>query len=122
MDPAETRATRVGAGGRKNQTLETKELAPGKKNAARLGAHIVFADESGFLLIPTVVRTWAPRGKTPIHRHRQGRRDKISVISGISLSPKRHRLGLYYLLFFENIANEEVCVFLRALLRHLRGP
>src|SRR5256884_4433631 len=97
-------------------------MAPGKKNAARLGAHIVFADESGFLLIPSVVRTWAPRGKTPIHRHRQGRRDKISVISGISLSPKRHRLGLYYLLFFENIAHEEVCVFLRALLRHLRGP
>ena len=97
-------------------------MGAGKKNAARLGAHIVFADESGFLLIPTVVRTWAPRGKTPIHRHRQGRRDKISVISGISLSPKRHRLGLYYLLFFENIAHEEVCVFLRALLRHLRGP
>lgn len=44
------------------------------------------------------------------------------MISGISVSPKRHRLGLSYLLFFENIAQEEVCVFLRALLRHLRGP
>src|SRR5437868_8779263 len=122
MDPAETRATRVGAGGRKNQTLETKELAPGKKNAARLGAHIVFADESGFLLIPSVVRTWAPEGQTPIHRHRQGRRDKISVISGISLSPQRQQLGLYYLLFYDNIGQEEVCVFLQELLRHLRGP
>jgi transposase len=97
-------------------------LAAGKKNAARLGAHIVFADESGFLLIPTVVRTWAPQGETPIHRHRQGRRDKVSVISGISISPKRHRLGLYYLLFFENIGQQEVCAFLRALLRHLCGP
>jgi hypothetical protein len=86
-----------------------------------LGAHIVFADESGFLLIPSVVRTWAPEGQTPIHRHRQGRRDKISVISGISLSPKRHQLGLYYLLFFDNIGQQEVCVFLRELLRHLRG-
>jgi len=57
-----------------------------------------------------------------VHRHRQGRRDRISVISGISLSPKRHHLGLYYLLFFENIGQEEVCVFLRELLRHLRGP
>ncbi len=57
-----------------------------------------------------------------MHRHRQGRRDRISVISGISLSPKRHHLGLYYLLFFENIGQEEVCVFLRELLRHLRGP
>jgi len=73
-------------------------------------------------LIPSVVRTWAPEGQTPIHRHRQGRRDKISVISGISLSPQRQQLGLYYLLFFDNIGQEEVCVFLRELLRHLRGP
>lgn len=87
-----------------------------------MGAHIVFADESGFLLIPSVVRTWAPEGQTPIHRHRQGRRDKISVTSGISLSPKRQRLGLYYLLFFDNIGQEEVCIFLREVLRHLRGP
>ena len=97
-------------------------MASGKKNATRLGAHIVFADESGFLLIPLVVRTWAPEGQTPVHHHRQGRRDKISVISGISISPQRHHLGLYYLLFFDNIGQEEVCVFLRELLRHLRGP
>ena len=97
-------------------------MAAHKKNAARLGAHIVFADESGFLLIPNVVRTWAPQGQTPIHRHRQGRRDKISVISGISLSPRRHRLNLYYLLFYDNIGQEEVCLFLRELLRHLTGP
>ena len=112
------------------RALERDEEAPERwkrkdltrlKNAARLGAHIVFADESGFLLIPSVVRTWAPEGQTPIHRHRQGRRDKISVISGISLSPKRHQLGLYYLLFFDNIGQQEVCVFLRELLRHLRG-
>ena len=69
-----------------------------------------------------MVRTWAPEGKTPIHRHRQGRRDKVSVISGISLSPKRQRLGLYYLLFFDNIGQQEVCIFLREVLRHLRGP
>ena len=97
-------------------------MAAHKKNAARLGAHIVFADESGFLLIPNVVRSWAPQGNTPIHRHRQGRRDKISVISGISLSPRRHRLNLYYLLFYDNIGQEEVCLFLRELLRHLCGP
>jgi transposase len=102
--------------------LEAERLAWGKKNAARMGAHLVFADESGFLLAPLVAKTWAPRGCTPLQRHRQGRRDKISVISGISLSPKRHRLGLYYLLFFDNIAQEEVCVFLCELLRHLRGP
>ena len=46
--------------------LETKRLAAGKKNAARLGAHLVFADESGFLLAPLVLRTWAPQGATPL--------------------------------------------------------
>lgn len=69
-----------------------------------------------------MVRTWAPQGQTPIHRHRQGRRDKISVISGISVSPRQHRVGLYYLLFYDNIGQDEVCVFLRELLRHLPGP
>lgn len=86
-----------------------------------MGAHIVFADESGFLLIPNVVKTWAPRGQTPVHRHCY-RRDKISVISGVSVSPKRQRLGLFYQLYFNNIGHEEVCIFLRDLLRHLRGP
>jgi transposase len=57
-----------------------------------------------------------------VHRHRQGRRGKVSVISGISVSPRRHRLGLYYLLFLDNIGQQEVCLFLRELLRHLRGP
>src|SRR5208337_5386246 len=122
MDSAEAGTARAGARRRRDRTLETEGVATHKKNAARLGAHLVFADESGFLLIPNVVRTWAPQGHTPIHRHRQGRRDKISVISGISVSPKRHRLGLYYLLFYDNIGQDEVCVFLRELLRHMRGP
>src|SRR5205807_917128 len=95
MESSETRAARLGAERCRDRALEERGVAPGKKNAARLGAHIVFADESGFLLIPTVVRTWAPQGETPIHRHRQGRRDKLSVISGISVSPKRRRLSLY---------------------------
>jgi len=100
--------------------METRAVAADKKKAARLGAHLVFADESGFLLIPNVAKTWAPVGQTPLHRHVY-RRDKISVISGLSVSPKRQRLNLYYYLFYENIGQEEVCLFLRHLLRHLRG-
>jgi len=91
VDAPEARRTCFGAEQKGHRALEAERLAPGKKNAARLGAHLVFADESGFLLAPLVVKTWAPRGCTPLHRHRQGRRDKISVLSGISLSPKRHR-------------------------------
>jgi hypothetical protein len=86
-----------------------------------LGAHIVFADESGFLLIPTVVKTWAPRGRTPQLRHRT-KRDKVSAISAVSVSPRRQRLGLYFRLYLENLNRVRVCEFVRELLRHLRGP
>lgn len=95
-------------------------MAADKKNAEKLGAHIVFVDESGFLLIPPVRKTWAPRGRTPIHRHHQ-RRDRISVISGLSVSPERKRIGLYYCFHDKNIQQPEVCEFLRHLLKHLRG-
>jgi len=85
-----------------------------------LGAHIVFADESGFQLTPNVRKTWAPRGKTPIIHHRC-RHDRVSVISGISISPQQQRLGLYCLFYTDNIQQEEVCIFLREVLHHLRG-
>jgi transposase len=80
----------------------------------------VFADESGFLLVPSVLKTWAPRGCTPVLRHR-ARRDKISVISGLSVSPQRRRLGLYYDFHAHNIHHQDVYAFLRQLLRHFRG-
>jgi transposase len=81
----------------------------------------VFLDECGFLLIPNVRRTWAPRGQTPVVRHRY-RRDKFSAISAVTVSARRRRVGLY--IHFHphaNITSVEVTVFLRALLRHLRG-
>ncbi len=93
---------------------------PREKSGARLGAaHIVFADEPGFLLIPHVAKTWTPRGQTPVIRRRY-RRAKISVISGVSVSPKRQRLSFFYQLHFQNIGQEEVCELLRHLLRHLK--
>jgi hypothetical protein len=40
------------------------------KNARRRSAVIVFWDESGVSLLPVTRRTWAPRGITPVIRHR----------------------------------------------------
>jgi transposase len=100
--------------------METIRLAPGKKNAARLAAHLVFVDESGFLLIPSVRKTWSPVGQTPILHHRYAH-DRISAISGISVSPKRFHCTLYCQLYEDNIQNEEVAMFLRHLLRQING-
>jgi transposase len=70
--------------------------------------------------MPNVVRTWAPRGETPIVHHRY-RRDKISAISAVSISARQHRPGFYIHLHPNNITHVEVSVFLRSLLCHLRG-
>jgi hypothetical protein len=44
-------------------------------------------DQSGFYLLPCVVRTYAPVGQTPIlHEHLS--RDHLSVISAITLEGK----------------------------------
>jgi transposase len=45
----------------------------------------------------------------------------VSAISGISLSPLRQRLGLYFRLHLDNIKQVQVAQFLGYLLRHLRG-
>lgn len=53
-----------------------------------------------------------------MHRYRH---DRISVISGLSVSSRRRRMGLYFQLHDHNIRQKEVCEFLQHLLRHLRG-
>jgi transposase len=45
-------------------------LAGREKRARRQNALIVFEDESGVSLLPSVRATWAPRGHTPVLRHR----------------------------------------------------
>jgi transposase len=45
-------------------------LATVEKSARRQDALIVFEDESGISLLPSVRATWAPRGHTPVLRHR----------------------------------------------------
>ena len=44
-------------------------LAATEKRAKRQHALIVFEDESGVSLLPSVRATWAPRGQTPVLRH-----------------------------------------------------
>lgn len=60
-------------------------------------------------------------GQTPILRHSY-KRDRISAISAVTVSPSRKRLGLYFRFHTTNITGVEVIGFLRHLLRHLRGP
>jgi transposase len=86
-------------------------------------AHLVFLDESGFQLNPSLRRTLAPRGKTPV-LPAWDRRDRISAISCVTLSPVLARPGLYFELLPVNqtVHAEQVVEFLEALRRQLGGP
>lgn len=69
--------------------------------------------------MPTVRKTWAPRGKTPILRHSY-RHEKVSTIGSFTISPQGKRFGLYVRFHAHNITGHEVVGFLRHLLRNLR--
>lgn len=81
----------------------------------------MFVDEAGFLLQPVNRRTWAPRGVTPEQRA-WDRRDRLSVIGVVTLSPARSRIGSYFDVRRENVRAEDVVHFLRRLRRKIRRP
>jgi transposase len=92
-----------------------------RRRADQIGAHLVFLDESGFLLIPNVKRTWAPRGQTPTIRY-CFKHTKISAISALTVSPKRKHLALYLQFRRRSFKGLDVKRFLQELLKHVRGP
>lgn len=86
-------------------------------------ASLVFTDESGFLLLPLVRRTLAPRGHTPLMRHRARQRDKVSVAAALTLSPARTHVNLHYQTYPNTYVNNVVYTqFLRQLLRRVVRP
>jgi len=90
------------------------------REAYRRHAHVVFLDESGFFLTPTVRRTLAPRGQTPVLAA-WDRRDRLSAISAVTLSPVIARPNLYFEVYPHTIHGEQVVAFLADLHRRL-GP
>jgi len=74
----------------------------------------VFIDESGFSERPTVVRTWAPRGQTPVIQYTFAWK-QISAIAGLTLR------RFYFRLFAGSIRAPPVVQFLQALRTQLAG-
>jgi transposase len=90
-------------------------LARAQKGAIKEGRTIVFADQSGFYLLPAVVRTYAPIGQTPILREELSR-DHLSAMSAITLEGR--------LLMVEQehaFKGEDVVRFLKHVMRQITG-
>src|SRR6516165_11881300 len=86
-----------------------------RKRARRERRVLVFEDESGFYLLPGMVRTYAPEAQTPVIRENQTR-DHLSVMGG--MTPE----GKVYALARQESLNGLHCVeFLQHLLR-VAGP
>lgn len=92
------------------------------RDAHHRHAHLIFLDEAGFMLTPTVRRTLAPKGKTPLLKALQ-RHDRISTISCVTLSPNQELPELYFELLPAglNVTAEDIVAFLKQLQEELPG-
>jgi transposase len=61
-------------------------VAAAKKRARCQNALIVFEDESGVSLLPSVRATWAPRGHTPVLTHRFNWK-RVSLAGALAYEP-----------------------------------
>ena len=100
--------------------MEAQRLAAGKKNVGRCGT-LIFMDESGFSEGSVVRRTWAPRGKTPVLRARNGSWRWMSAMGALAYSRDGRRARV--LLKFQPgaVRTQAILRFLRHLRRHVRG-
>ena len=121
FQPAAAATGRSRAGPRGGCTLAEGRVGADQKKARRRRASIVFFDETGFMLQPVNRRTWAPRGETPVQRA-WDRRDRLSVIGAVVLSPTRTRAACCFDVQRENVRADDVVAFLRRLRRKIRRP
>jgi transposase len=91
------------------------------REAYRRQAHGASLDESGFLLMPPVRRTLAPRGKRVVMRCCASH-DRVWAVSRVTLSPKAMHAGLYSWRYGNrNVHGEEVVEFLKYLTGKVPG-
>src|SRR5262249_55388810 len=93
------------------------------REASARGAYIVFVDETGFMLEPTLRRTWAPRGHTPVNKV-SNPHARISAIGSITVSSELRRLGYLYHLLANNVnfGGPAIAQFLHTLHTALAAP
>ncbi len=99
----------------------TEEFDKIKKESRARNAHLVFVDESGFLLAPTRRLTYAPRGRPPVDKIADPH-GRISVIGAITVSPVRQRLDFVFQLLPDsaNFSGASILRFMHELQRHIR--
>lgn len=87
-----------------------------KRIATRQGRTLAFVDESGFYLLPGVVKTYGPVGRTPVVGEWQTR-DHLSVMGAVTADGR-----VYTLVRQKSLTGVETVEFLEHLGRQIKGP
>lgn len=81
---------------------------------------LIFFDEAGVSDRPTVRRTWAPRGRTPIIASAGGWKTR-HVMSAIAGEANGQRLRLLFLVRPSAVRSPDIVQYLQRIKRHLNG-
>jgi transposase len=94
-----------------------------REDAAARRAHLVFVDETGFMMYPTVRKTFSPRGEASVNKVTDPH-GRISTIGAISISPESGGLDWHYRMLEDNVnfRGPAVVDFLAQLGAAIRGP
>lgn len=93
------------------------------KEAAKRQAYIVFVDETGFMMYPTIRKSFAPPGDTPVNKVTDPH-GRISTIGAIAINPSDKSLGWHYCTLDDNTnyRGTGVVDFLKRLSSSIPGP
>ena len=97
-----------------------RAMAGSKRNARCRQAWIVFQDESGISEQPSVRRTWAPKGETPVLIHAFNWK-KLSVCAALGYRWDGRRFRLWFQTRPGSYNAASLIGFLKDLKKHLRG-
>jgi len=95
-------------------------VASHPKKGVKTGSKLGFLDESGISEKPTVCRSWAPKGKTPIVTS-PGHWRSHSVTGTIICAPRGGNPRVYLRIVRGTIRSEEFIRFLKHLRQHVHG-
>lgn len=104
--------------------MATRRLAGAFKKSADSDGVILMADEVGFMMSPSVKKTWAPKAKTPVVPYRNRRQKKVSVLGAVALHATTGHIDLLCDFYPDRyVRGEEAAMFLhRVLAEYPRGP
>ena len=98
----------------RDKDVARQALAGTKKKSWREGRTIIFIDESGLSERPTRVKTWAPKGQTPVLQYSFNWK-QLSVVAAVSF------WNFYFRMYAGAIRGPQFVEFLQALTKQVRG-